>query len=137
MMLRIGEAHEQAPPIVDQRHTARQQPAAFEIMRGEAAPPPLVLQLVERTTGDCVSGGVESNGRFELPAMQVMSHRFTEDEIPPPERIQLLRTLPQLGHEAGDPQISAACQMLLAVGAAHRQPHLAGMMGSPRQGSEQ
>ena len=69
--------------------------------------------------------------------MQVMSQRFTEDAIPPPERIQLLRTLPQLGHEAGDPQISAACQMLRAVGAADRQPHLAGMMGSPRQGSEQ
>src|SRR5260370_35346891 len=48
MMLRIGEAYEQAPPVVDQRHTARQQPAAFEIMRGEAAPAPLVLQLVER-----------------------------------------------------------------------------------------
>src|SRR3954453_15278612 len=47
-MLRIGQAHEQAPPVVDQRHTARQQPAAFEIMRGEAAPAPLVLQLVER-----------------------------------------------------------------------------------------
>jgi hypothetical protein len=53
------------------------------------------------------------------------------------ERVQLLRTLPQSGHEAGDPQISSACQMLLAVGAADRQPHPAGMMGSPRQGSEQ
>src|SRR5260370_14245099 len=48
MMLRIGEAHEQAPPVVDQRHPARKKPAAFEIMRGEAAPTPLVLQLVER-----------------------------------------------------------------------------------------
>src|SRR5207253_2226497 len=48
MMLRIGEAQEQAPPVVDQRYTARQQPAAFEIMRGEAAPAPLVLQLVKR-----------------------------------------------------------------------------------------
>src|SRR5438477_10169459 len=53
MMLRIGKAHEQAPPIVDQRHTARQQPAAFEIMRGEAAPTPLVLQLVERVLAVC------------------------------------------------------------------------------------
>jgi len=53
MMLRIGEAHEQAPPVVDQRHTARQQPAAFEIMRGEAAPAPLVLQLVERVLAVC------------------------------------------------------------------------------------
>src|SRR5260370_18424977 len=53
MMLRIGQAHEQAPPVVDQRHTARQQPAAFEIMRGEAAPTPLVLQLVERVLAVC------------------------------------------------------------------------------------
>src|ERR1700730_10479911 len=53
MMLRIGEAHKQAPPVVDQRHTARQQPAAFEIMRGEAAPTPLVLQLVERVLAVC------------------------------------------------------------------------------------
>src|SRR6187399_3007093 len=53
MMLRIGEAHEQAPPVVDQRHTARQQPAAFEIMRGETAPAPLVLQLVEGVLAVC------------------------------------------------------------------------------------
>src|SRR5207245_3736108 len=53
MMLRIGEAHKHAPPVVDQRHTARQQPAAFEIMRGEAAPTPLVLQLVERVLAVC------------------------------------------------------------------------------------
>src|SRR5512133_588932 len=53
MMLRISEAHEQAPPIVDQRHTARQQPAAFEIMRGEATPAPLVLQLIERVLAIC------------------------------------------------------------------------------------
>ena len=82
------------------------------------------------------SGGVESNGWFELPAMQVMSQCFTEDPIPPPERIQLLRTLPQSGHEAGDTQISPACQMLLAVRAADRQRHLAGMVGSPRQGAQ-
>src|SRR5438132_10771314 len=89
------------------------------------------------TTGDCGSRGVESNGRFELPAVQVMTQCFTEDAIPPPERVQLLRTLPQSGHEAGDPQISPACQMLLTVRAADRQRHLAGMVGSPRQGGEQ
>src|SRR6185369_17777153 len=57
------------------------------------------------TTGDCGSGGVGSNGRFELPAVQIMSQCFAEDAIPPPECVQLLRTLPQSGHEAGDPQI--------------------------------
>ena len=84
------------------------------------------------TTRDCGSSGVESNGRFELPAVQVMSQCFTEDAIPPPERVQLLRTLPQSGHEAGDTQISPPCQMLLAVRAADRQPHLTGMVGSRR-----
>ena len=76
--------------------------------------------------------GVESNGRFELPAVQGMSQCFTEDAIPPPERVQLLRILPQSGHEAGDTQIRPACQMLLAVYAADRQRQLAGMVGSPR-----
>src|ERR1700738_1162413 len=60
-----------------------------------------------------------------------MSQCFTEDAIPPPERVQLLRTLPQSGHEAGDPQISPACQMLLAVRVADRQRHLAGMVAAP------
>src|SRR5437763_7673299 len=91
----------------------------------------------DETTGDCGSGRVESNGRFELPAVQVMSQCFTENAIPPPERVQLLRTLPQSGHEAGDTQISPACQMLLAVRAADGQRHLACMVGSPRQGGEQ
>src|ERR1700731_986341 len=89
------------------------------------------------TTGDCVSGGGESNGWFELPAMQVMSQCFTEDPIPPPERIQLLRTLPQSGHEAGDTQISPACQMLLAMRAADGQLYLTRMVGPPRQSGEQ
>src|SRR2546430_17611742 len=84
----------------------------------------------DETTGDCGSGRVESNGRFELPAVQVMSQCFTENAIPPPERVQLLRTLPQSGHEAGDTQISPACQMLLAVRAADGQRHLAGMVRS-------
>jgi hypothetical protein len=39
------------------------------------------------TTGDCGSGGVESNGRFELAAVQVMAQSFTEDAVPPPERV--------------------------------------------------
>ena len=64
--------------------------------------------------------------------MQVMSQCFTEDAIPPPERVQLLRTLPQSSQEAGDAQIGPACQMLLAVRAADRQRHLAGMVGSRR-----
>src|SRR5260370_37886894 len=53
MVLRSREEQEQAPPVVDQRQNARQQTAAFEIMRGEAAPTPLVLQLVERVLAVC------------------------------------------------------------------------------------
>src|SRR3954453_20399784 len=47
MMFRIGQAGEQAPPIVDQRHHAGEQPAPRQILRREAAPAPLVLQFVE------------------------------------------------------------------------------------------
>src|SRR5260370_27980587 len=66
-----------------------------------------------------------------------MSQCFSEDAVPAPERVQLLRTLPQSGHEAGDTQITPACQMLLAVRAADGQRHLARMVGSPRQSGEQ
>ena len=45
--LRVGCAHVPAPPVVDQRHRARRDLAAMHVARGEAAPAPLVLQLVE------------------------------------------------------------------------------------------
>ena len=48
MMLGISEADEQAPPVVDQRNSPCEQPAACEVLRREAAPAPLVFQLVER-----------------------------------------------------------------------------------------
>lgn len=44
---RIGQAHEQAPPVVDQCHRACRQLAAVQVMGGEATPAPLVLELVE------------------------------------------------------------------------------------------
>ena len=47
MAIRVGQAPEQRPPIVGQRHDAGHQPAACQIVRREAAPTPLVLQLVE------------------------------------------------------------------------------------------
>src|SRR3954470_23431697 len=47
MMFRIGQAGEQAPPIVAQRPHAGEQPAPRQILRREAAPAPLVLQFVE------------------------------------------------------------------------------------------
>ena len=47
MMIRVGEAHEQIPPIEHQRDAACHQAAALEITRREAAPAPLVFQFVE------------------------------------------------------------------------------------------
>jgi hypothetical protein len=47
MMVGVGEANEQIPPIEHQRDAARHQAAALEVARREAAPSPLVLQLVE------------------------------------------------------------------------------------------
>ena len=41
--------------------------------------------------------------------MQEMSQCLTEDAVPPLERVQLLRILPQPRQEAGDPQIGPAC----------------------------
>src|SRR5579864_185340 len=47
MMLGVGQAHEQIPPIEYQRNAAGHQAATLEIAGREAAPAPLVLQLVE------------------------------------------------------------------------------------------
>jgi hypothetical protein len=41
MVGRIGQTDEQAPLIVDQRNRVRKQLAAFQIVRGEAAPTPM------------------------------------------------------------------------------------------------
>jgi hypothetical protein len=46
-MLRVCQAREQAPPIVDQRHRAGEQPATMQILCREAAPAPLVLQFIK------------------------------------------------------------------------------------------
>lgn len=47
----VGQAHKQTPPVVDQRHGTRRQLATMQIVRGEAAPAPLVLELVEGVLG--------------------------------------------------------------------------------------
>ena len=72
-----------------------------------------------------------------LPAVELMSRRFAEDAIPSSEGVQLLRTFPQPSHEASDTEIGPACQMSRAVRAADGQRHLAGMLGSPRDGGQQ
>jgi hypothetical protein len=47
MMMGVGQAHEQIPPVEEQRDHARNQAAALEIAGRKAAPAPLVLQLIE------------------------------------------------------------------------------------------
>ena len=47
MMIGIGQAHEQITPVEEQRDHTRRQTAALEIAGREAAPAPLVFQLVE------------------------------------------------------------------------------------------
>src|SRR3954447_22858241 len=47
----IGQATEQAPPVVNQSDTARHHPAPLQVVGGEATPTPLVLDLVEPIFG--------------------------------------------------------------------------------------
>src|SRR5438105_12389975 len=47
MMIGVGKTDEQVPPVEHQRDAAGHQAAALEVAGGEAAPAPLVLQLVE------------------------------------------------------------------------------------------
>src|SRR5215470_14180074 len=47
MMIGVSQAHEQVPPIEDQRDVACHQTAALEIACRKASPAPLVLQLIE------------------------------------------------------------------------------------------
>src|SRR6516225_12120514 len=47
-MIEICQTHEQAPPVVNQRNTAREQATTLQIARGKAAPAPLVLKFVKR-----------------------------------------------------------------------------------------
>jgi hypothetical protein len=51
VLARIGQSHEQRPPILDQRDDPSHQPAARQIASGEAAPAPVVLQFIEIVLG--------------------------------------------------------------------------------------
>src|SRR5262249_60528489 len=48
MLIGIGQPDKQAPPVVDQRHAGGQQTATSQILGCEAAPAPMVLQLIKR-----------------------------------------------------------------------------------------
>ena len=43
----IGKTDKRAPSVVDQSDAASEQPASLEVLRREAAPVPVVLQLIE------------------------------------------------------------------------------------------
>jgi hypothetical protein len=43
----IRQAHEQGPPVIHQGDRAGIEAAAFEVLRGKAAPAPLVLQFIK------------------------------------------------------------------------------------------
>ena len=45
------EPDEQAPPIVDERYGPGGELATVQVVRGESAPPPSVLQFVKRVFG--------------------------------------------------------------------------------------
>ena len=47
----IGQAHEQAPPVVGQCGDPRHEAAALEVLGREAAPTPVVLELIEGILG--------------------------------------------------------------------------------------
>jgi len=51
MFVWLGQPHEQRPPVVDEGDHPCHEPAARQILGGEAAPAPLVFQLVEVVLG--------------------------------------------------------------------------------------
>src|SRR5438874_11609057 len=69
--------------------------------------------------------------RVELTALQIALEGFAENAIPALHRVQLLRSLPQLRQEAGDPQVGSPCFVLFAMRAANCERHLPGMLGLP------
>src|SRR5947208_11863373 len=67
--------------------------------------------------------------RVELAALQVSFQGFAQDAIPPLHRIQLLRSFSQPRQETGDPEVGAACLVLVAMRAAECQRYLPGVLG--------
>jgi hypothetical protein len=47
IVVRVSQANEQAPPIVNQRNHSGEQPATLQVASRKTAPTPLVLQFVE------------------------------------------------------------------------------------------
>ena len=80
---------------------------------------------------------LETAGRVELAALEVFDQGVAEDAVPSIEVGQLLRSLPQPGEEAGDPQKSPAGAVMLAVRAGDGDRGLSGMLRFPADRLEQ
>jgi hypothetical protein len=60
MLVRLGEAREEVPPVGDQRGDAPHEAAAFQVAGGEPSPAAVVLELVDRLRGQ--AGRARSQG---------------------------------------------------------------------------
>ncbi len=47
MLARVGQTHEQTPPVVDQRRDPRHEPTTLEIVAGESTPAPVIFELIK------------------------------------------------------------------------------------------
>jgi hypothetical protein len=63
VLVGVGQADKQVPPVAHQRDDAGHQPAAGEVLSGEAAPAPLVFQFVEIVLGIAAIAIQLSNGQ--------------------------------------------------------------------------
>ena len=58
------------------------------------------------------SGWVHPHWRLELPALEEVVQRLTDDSIPSLQRVQLLRSFPQFSQESSDANLSLARQLV-------------------------
>lgn len=72
----VGQAHEQAPPVIGQRREAGHEAAAFHVLGGETAPAPVVLELVERISASARSRYIWATARIS-PASEVASTAYS------------------------------------------------------------
>jgi hypothetical protein len=72
-----------------------------------------------------------------LATLEVFDEGVAEAAVASIEISQLLRSLPQLGEEAGDAEKGAAGALILAVRAGHGDRGLPGMLGLPADRLEQ
>src|SRR5215472_17324533 len=75
MMVRIGQAYEQIPPIEYQGHRARHQPTAFDVSCRKAGPTPVVFKFIKCVLTICAIA-VELAYRQDLRAKRSHQNRI-------------------------------------------------------------